>query len=276
MMLTSATPSAGASRLTPIHSRWHSLAGVVALLAGLLAAALAPAGPAAARQAIPAAGTSASCETAATPEAGHGHHAATPAATPVTPGAADHAGHGDHGDMATPTTYEFDLVYIDMMLPHHESVVALAQAALPRLTVPELQTIATEIIETQSAERNELTGYREQFYGSPDPLPMDEIMPAMAELMPEAHDLMMADMDQMDAAALVASFCAQTDGTAPGEADRVFIDLVIPHHESAIAASEPALSDAVHPEIRDFAQRVIDTQQAEIDQMTEIRATLPV
>jgi uncharacterized protein (DUF305 family) len=251
---------------------------MLVMLASLLTAAWSPDGPVTARHASPVAGTPASCSAAATPTAGHGEHEATPGAEHATMPAVDgHGAHGDHGAPATlaATAYDFDLVYIDMMLPHHESVVALAQAALPALTVPDLQMIATTIIETQTAERTELTGYREQFYGSPDPLPMDAIMPAMAALMPEAHDLMMMDMDQMDASALVASFCTQTAGAAPGAADRVFIDLVIPHHESAIAASRPALTDAIHPEIRAFAQRVIDGQQAEIDQMTRIRETIP-
>ena len=240
-------------------ARWLSLAGVVALVAGLLTAVMAPHAPAAAGQATPAA-----CPTGATPAAGMDPgDVATPAAGT------------DHRDMATPAALESDLVYIDMMLPHHGSVVALAEVALPLLTSPELRVIATAIIATQTAESAELVGYREQFYGSGEPLPMSEIMPAMAGLMPEAHDLMMMDMDLMDATALVASFCAQTAGAEPGTADRVFIDFVIPHHESAILASRPALTDAIHPEIREFAQRVIDAQQAEIDQMERIRATLP-
>jgi hypothetical protein len=39
-------------------------------------------------------------------------------------------------------------------------------------------------------------------------------------------------------------------------------------------ASEAALQQAVHPEIRDFAQRVIDAQQREIDELTAIRQEL--
>ncbi len=248
------------------------LTALFALIAGLVIVSGATI-PVAARQATPAVGTPvASCATAATPVAGmdHGGHAGHAGATPEPV-----MGHGDHAANSVDSALEFDLVYIDMMLPHHESVVALSQAALPALTVPELRAIATAIIETQTAERAELTGYRTQFYGAPDPLPMDQIMPAMATLMPEAHDLMMADMAQMDADGLVADFCSATAGAAPGVADRVFIDLVIPHHESAIAASGPALTDAIHPETRDFAQRVIDAQQAEIDRMTLIRAELP-
>jgi len=75
-------------------------------------------------------------------------------------------------------------------------------------------------------------------------------------------------MGQMDAATQVTSFCSASDP------DLAFIDLVIPHHESAIAASETALDQATHHRIRDFAKRVIADQQAEIEQLTAIRAEL--
>lgn len=221
-------------------------AGVV--LSASFAGASSTSGPVAARQATPA---SYSCDMSA-----------TPAATP----AMDMSMGMDHG--AGMTTLEFDQTYIDMMLPHHASVVALAEAALPRLENADLQTIAMTIISSQSAEVEELSALREQLYGSAMPEPMDVIMPAMAEYMPEAHDMMMADMAMMDSDALVAQFCAQTD------ADLAFIDLVIPHHESAISASEVAVTDAASPELRAFAERVITDQQAEIDEMRAIRATL--
>ncbi len=75
-------------------------------------------------------------------------------------------------------------------------------------------------------------------------------------------------MFQMDAAAQVAAICAATD------VDLAFIDLTIPHHEMAIVASESAVTQAVHPEIAAFAQRVIDVQSAEIAELLAIRSEL--
>lgn len=217
-----------------------------ATLSSAMTGAAEPAQPNAARQATPAA--TYSCESAATP-------VATPAMGEMTMSEA-------------PVTADFDQTYIDMMLPHHASVIALAEAALPRLENAELQTIAMNIIASQSTELDELGALRQQFYGSTTPEPMDVVMTAMAQYMPEAHDLMMADMAMMDSDALVAEFCAQDN------ADLTFIDLVIPHHQSAIAASEVAATQATHPEIRDFAGRVVIAQQAEIEQMTSIRGSL--
>lgn len=203
------------------------------------------------QDATPAA-TPASCDTAATPSAGMGMGMSTP-----TSGM----------DMDTPTmAVEFDQSYIDMMIPHHASIVALAEAALPRLTDDRLRTLADEIISAQAAEIGELRGFREQYYGSPDPMmlseqEMDRVMPGMT--MPMAG--MMA---QMDPATQVATFCAAADP------DLAFIDLTIPHHRSAISASEAALEQAIHPEIVEFARRVIDAQLREIEELSAIRLEL--
>jgi uncharacterized protein (DUF305 family) len=42
----------------------------------------------------------------------------------------------------------------------------------------------------------------------------------------------------------------------------------------AIAASEAALERATHPEIQETARRVIDAQEREITELTEIRQRL--
>lgn len=164
-------------------------------------------------------------------------------------------------------TVEFDQSYIDMMIPHHASILALAEAARPLLHDERLRAIADTIIATQGQEIDELRGARARFYGNPEPEPVDaaameRLMAGMAMGTPMAE--MMA---QMDAATQLAAFCAG----ATADPDLTFIDLTIPHHASAIAASETALREAVHDEIRAFARRVIAAQRREIDDLSAIR-----
>lgn len=163
---------------------------------------------------------------------------------------------------------EFDQLYIDMMLPHHGSIVALAGVALPLLEDGRLQEMAQNIIETQTAEQVELEALRSEWYGSPEPAPMDDaMMSMMMEAMPGTGS---ADemMRMMDAGSLIQAFCAADDF------DLAFIDQTIPHHQMAIDASESALERAVHPEIANIAREVIEGQQAEIDELEMIRAEL--
>lgn len=207
---------------------------------------------AATQEATPAATYSCEAVTTASPMAGmEGMAMGTPAAVM------------DHAAM------ELDLAYIDMMIPHHESIIAVAEAALPRLTDERLREIAQAVVATQQPEIEELRGYREQWYGSAEPMPMDDaMMAAMVELLPGMSGTMEEMAFQMDAAAQVAAFCAADNP------DLAFIDLTIPHHQMATEASETAVAEAEHPEIRDFAQRVIDAQQREIETLQEIRTEL--
>jgi len=185
-------------------------------------------------------------------------------ATPVA--ATPTVAHDMAGTPMAGTAMEFDQSYIDMMIPHHASIVALAQVALPRLQDERLVAIAETIVATQTAEIAELRGYRERFYGSAEPMPMDAA--AMMQMMPNLTMPMDAMMAQMDAATQVATFCAA------GDAELAFIDLTIPHHQSAIAASEAALQQATHDEVRAFAERVIADQRREIDELSAIRQEL--
>ncbi len=161
-----------------------------------------------------------------------------------------------------------DLLYIDMMIPHHASIIALAEAALPRLADERLQGIAQNIADTQSAEIEELGGLRAELAGNAMPMPMDDMaMGMMMETMPGMGS--MEEMaTQMDPVAQVTAFCEAEDY------DLAFIELTIPHHEMAIAASEAVLDQSSNDELLAFAERVIADQQAEIDVLLDIRDEL--
>jgi uncharacterized protein (DUF305 family) len=228
---------------------------LVALVAALVLAVTPGAAHAAQGEATPEALTCA--EVAATPTTpmagmGHGHgHDATPAAGMA---------HMDHGaDQA-----EFDLMYIDMMIPHHESVVALAGVARSELTHPDLISMAEEIISTQDAEIEALRELRDEWYPGAPTVSMDEMMAGMPGM-----GIDMALMDQvMSPEWQVRSFCAADDK------DLAFIDQVIPHHQMAVATSQDALEVAVHPELIVIAEQVIEAQQQEIAVVERVRGDL--
>jgi uncharacterized protein (DUF305 family) len=49
--------------------------------------------------------------------------------------------------------------------------------------------------------------------------------------------------------------------------DQSFLSAMIPHHQMAIAMAQGTLERAEHPEIKQLAQNIITSQQAEIKQM---------
>ena len=108
------------------------------------------------------------------------------------------------------------------------------------------------MIEPSKRRSRSCRSYREQWYGNPKPMPMDEsMMAAMEQMMPG-----MGDMEAMQ--------CRWTRRRwwPPSAGPRIrivaFIDLTIPHHEMAIRGRAGA---ATHDEIRTIAERVIQDQQ---------------
>lgn len=62
-------------------------------------------------------------------------------------------------------------------------------------------------------------------------------------------------------------FSSQNQMMISGMMDAHFIEQMIPHHEDAITMAKLALTKAQHPEIKQLAQSIIESQSKEIDQM---------
>jgi len=65
-------------------------------------------------------------------------------------------------------------------------------------------------------------------------------------------------------------FMGMADPNAPY--DLRFIDEMVMHHRGAIMSSEMMITDSKHPELRDLARRIQESQQHQIDQMVDWRA----
>lgn len=194
---------------------------------------------------------------------------ADPCQVPATP-VPDH----DMGSMDM--SVDFDLMFIDMMIVHHESAVLMAEVALERAETPEVIGLSEEIIAAQSSEIAQMQEWREAWYPGAPVMSMDAMSESMAGMMADDGMAGMGHMDAtpmagmmddsgmmgMDPAAEVVALCA-----VEGPVDVAFLEAMIPHHESAIVMARVAQTEATHQEIRDLADAIISTQQAEIDQM---------
>ncbi len=59
---------------------------------------------------------------------------------------------------------EFDLRFINAMIPHHEGAVVMAQEALKKSTRPEVKQLAEAIITAQQQEIEEMKQWRKAWY----------------------------------------------------------------------------------------------------------------
>jgi uncharacterized protein (DUF305 family) len=59
---------------------------------------------------------------------------------------------------------EFDLRFINGMIPHHEGALDMAQDALEKSSRPEVQQLAQDILSTQQVEIDQMEQWRKDWY----------------------------------------------------------------------------------------------------------------
>jgi len=147
------------------------------------------------------------------------------------------------------TNQPFDQRFLNQMIMHHQGAVMSAQMMIADSQRPELRDLAQRIITAQQREIDQMRTWRDTWYGAT----RDSALPGMM-----GGGMMggMMNRDQM----------RQMMG-ANADFDRMFLQMMIPHHEAAITMAQQALGQAEHPEIKTLAQHIVTTQQAEIGEM---------
>lgn len=60
---------------------------------------------------------------------------------------------------------DLDQMFMQMMIPHHEDAISMANTALQQSQHPEIKTLAQAIVAAQTAEIQEMRGYLRTWYG---------------------------------------------------------------------------------------------------------------
>jgi uncharacterized protein (DUF305 family) len=58
----------------------------------------------------------------------------------------------------------FDKAFIDEMIPHHESAIAMSEVAREQTQDPEIRGIAEDIVSAQKREIEQMRQWRQQWY----------------------------------------------------------------------------------------------------------------
>lgn len=142
----------------------------------------------------------------------------------------------------------YDLQFLDGMSKHHQTAVEMAKMGEGKFAHAELGALAKSIVVMQESEIAQMKRWRDQWFpGSPASGSMEMAGMESSKSMDMSHMRTMSGK----------------------EFDVMFIDMMIPHHQSAIAMAEDALAKAEHPEIKELAQKIVSDQQKEIDQMQQ-------
>jgi len=163
----------------------------------------------------------------------------------------------------------YDLHFIDMMIMHHREGTATARLAERKGSTAALKAFAKRTADDQEKELFELKKHRDHWYaGAPE---MDHSMMAQMHDMP-GHGNMKMDM-KMDMQGDMQGNLAKLQAATGKQFDRMFLDMMIPHHQMAINVSKEAIIKAEHAELKAMARITSLKQQREIAEMKRLRGS---
>ena len=152
----------------------------------------------------------------------------------------------DQDDEADAST---DGAFVSEMVPHHESAIEMAEIAIERAEHPEIKQLAEQIIESQSSEIDQLNSIHERLFGGP-------VGSADHGSMGMTEEMGAEEMETLETAEPF---------------DRAFIDMMVPHHQSAIEMAQVEIDEGSDAETQALAEAIISAQSAEIEEMNQWR-----
>lgn len=168
----------------------------------------------------------------------------------------------DHGSSSSPSAVmaqfnDADVMFAQMMIPHHQQAVEMADMILAKDDIDEgVLTLAEDIKAAQQPEIEQLQGWLDEWGQDSDS--DTESMDGM-----DHGGGMMSDEDM------------QTLEAATGaDASRLFLEQMTMHHEGAITMAQDEVDNGQNADAVALAQTIIETQTAEIATMQELLAQL--
>ena len=174
-----------------------------------------------------------------------------------------HSSMSDASKQTIPESANFnatDVGFAQGMIPHHAQAVEMADLALEKSTNADVLALAKQIKASQNPEIQTMSGWL-QSWGQK--VPSTDSMSGGGHDMTDMGGMMTeADMEKLES----------SSGTA---FDRLWMELMIQHHEGAVRMSEDELKDGKNPDVKALAQTIVTSQQAEISTMNSLLSKLP-
>jgi uncharacterized protein (DUF305 family) len=130
-----------------------------------------------------------------------------------------------------------DVVFLQNMIPHHAQAITMSQMARTQASSSQVKDLAARIESEQGAQTQQMSELLTA-WGAPTPATTGGI----------GH--------------------GQTPGmTSSAGLDRLFLQMMIVHHQDAITMSQTELTQGTNSATRNLAQQIISAQRAEISEM---------
>ena len=147
-----------------------------------------------------------------------------------------------------------DVAFAQSMVPHHEQAIEMAELAANRAESTEVRQLAADIKAAQGPEIDEMNAWLDQ-WGQEGP----------------SGGMGHGDMGHGDTGGMMTEDdIAMLEDADGAELDRMFLEMMIEHHQGAIDMARTEQANGENPDAIALAEQVEADQEAEIGKMTQL------
>lgn len=180
---------------------------------------------------------------------------------------------GSQGSVATPAEGSPEARFARQMSDHHAQAVRMAVAVREATDDPAIDRLALDILLTQQQQIGVMSGWLSSWGltrvapagrtdGGDGMAGMGGMGGTASEGDPTVGDMGMATDEDL----------AALEGATGEDAERRFLELMIPHHQGAVMMAEAALTEVTDPAVRSLAEKVVASQRSEITYLESLLA----
>lgn len=150
-----------------------------------------------------------------------------------------------------------DVGFARDMAVHHQQAVLMSELLRERGSDAELKAIAVDMVLTQTNQVGQMQGWL-ALWGEPfatDEPPMRWMGGSHAHHAADAPMTGMATQEQLNS----------LEGASGVDAERTYLELMIPHHQGGVEMAQHAVDHASLPAVRELAQSMLQAQATELE-----------
>ena len=182
---------------------------------------------------------------------------ANPAPAPTSAAAPSAAISAEHN--------QADIAFAQGMIPHHQQAVEMSKLATDRAGSDDVRRLATEIEQAQGPEIAQMQAFLTA-WGAPAPGAMPGMDHESMGHGPDQNGMGQGGMAGM----MTPEQMGQLKQANGADFDRMFLEMMIAHHEGAVQMAQTELANGTNPEATALAQQIVDAQETEIAEMREL------
>lgn len=173
-----------------------------------------------------------------------------------------------------------DVMFLQMMLPHHRGAIEMAQLAPSRAANAQVKELAAQIEAAQAPEIEQMTSWLQAWDMPEDPAATMTGMSSAPSSdggmggMDHGGMTMGKDGDMGMPGEMTAEQMTALQEASGAEFDRMFLELMIEHHSGAVDMAETELDAGVNTDALELAESIKTSQTQEIATMQQLLQTL--